>query len=64
MCWTMVILFKRKGWGASLLWSINLTGVSLRQLPKEYFMGKVGLAKRQLLCELNGNAVKLQVGAM
>ena len=31
---------------------------------KEYFMGKMGLAKRQLLCELNGNAVKLQAGAM
>ena len=31
---------------------------------KEYFMGKMGLAKRQLLCELNGNAVKIQAGAM
>ena len=31
---------------------------------KEYFMGKMGLAKRQLLCELNGNAVKVQAGAM
>lgn len=31
---------------------------------KEYFMGKMGLAKRQLLCELNGNAVKLQAGSM
>ena len=31
---------------------------------KEYFMGKMGLAKRQLLCELNGNAVKVQSGSM
>ena len=31
---------------------------------KEYFMGKMGLAKRQLLCELTGNAVKIQSGAM
>ena len=31
---------------------------------KEYFMGKMGLTKRQLLCELNGNAVKIQAGAM
>ena len=31
---------------------------------KEYFMGKMGLAKRQLLCELNGNSVKIQAGAM
>ena len=31
---------------------------------REYFMGKMGLAKRQLLCELNGNAVKIQAGAM
>ena len=31
---------------------------------KEYFMGKMGLAKRQLLCNLNGNAVKIQAGAM
>ena len=31
---------------------------------KEYFMGKMGLAKRQLLCELNGNTVKIQAGAM
>ena len=31
---------------------------------KEYFMGKMGLTKRQLLCELNGNSVKIQAGAM
>ena len=31
---------------------------------KEYFMGKMGLTKRQLLCELSGNAVKIQAGAM
>jgi len=31
---------------------------------KEYFMGKMGLAKRQLLCELSGNAIKVQAGAM
>ena len=31
---------------------------------KEYFMGKMGLAKRQLLCELTGNSVKIQAGAM
>ncbi len=31
---------------------------------REYFMGKMGFAKRQLLCELNGNAVKVQAGAM
>lgn len=31
---------------------------------REYFMGKMGFNKRQLLCELNGNAVKTQSGSM
>ena len=38
--------------------------VTPRTAMMEYFMGKMGFAKRQLLCELNGNAVKIQAGAM
>ncbi|MBQ9431455.1 MAG: AIM24 family protein [Kiritimatiellae bacterium] len=38
--------------------------VTPKTAMKEYFMGKMGFAKRQLLCELNGNAVKIQAGAM
>lgn len=38
--------------------------VTPKTAMREYFMGKMGLAKRQLLCELNGNAVKIQAGAM
>jgi len=31
---------------------------------REYFMWKMGFNKRQLLCELDGNAVKTQAGSM
>lgn len=31
---------------------------------REYFMSKMGLNKRQLMCTLNGNAVKIQSGSM
>lgn len=31
---------------------------------REYFMAKMGLNRRQLLCSLNGNSVKVQSGAM
>lgn len=38
--------------------------VSPDSAMREYFMGQMGLKKRQLLCSLNGNSVKIQSGAM
>lgn len=38
--------------------------VSPASAMREYFMGKMGLVKRQLLCDLSGGAVKVQAGAM
>lgn len=38
--------------------------VSAKTAMTEYFKGKMGLNKRQLLCTLEGNAVKVQSGAM
>jgi len=38
--------------------------VSAKTAMQEYFKGKMGLNRRQLLCNLDGNAVKTQAGAM
>ena len=38
--------------------------VSPDEAMVEYFKGKMGLNRRQLLCELNGNVVKTQAGSM
>lgn len=38
--------------------------VSDKTAMQEYFKGKMGLNRRQLLCNLDGNAVKTQAGSM
>ena len=38
--------------------------VSAKTAMQEYFKGKMGLNRRQLLCNLDGNAVKAQAGSM
>ena len=38
--------------------------VSPRTAQVDYFMHQMNLRKRQVMCNLNGNAIKMQAGAM